>query len=380
MFQQASAEFRHHLNEYGQSESRRRSTWTLIRVTARLNMRLSGVPLLVACSLSVLFSQSYLDQDLLKMAREGQDALVRTLLNSGADINARDESGRTALMLAALGGHVATVTSLLDAGADVEAKDDDGKTAHGLASEKGQNEIVQVLGIDPKERRLWESYMEAGLRAFYEANYSEADGQFVAALSEAEKWGDQNLRLAGSLNNLALVYGAQGRYAEAEPLYLRALAIEEEVLGPEHPHVATNLDNLAVLYLTQGKYAEAEPLHQRALTIRETVLGPEHPDVANSLNNLAALYEKQGNYAEAEPLYQRALAIQEKALGPEHRDVGTSLNNLALLYEHQREYGQAEPLYRRSLAIREKALGPEHPAVAKPQRPGVAVPLSGQVR
>ena len=65
----------------------------------------------------------------------------------------------------------------------------------------------------------------------------------------------------------------------------------------------------------QGKYAEAEPLYQRSLAIREKALGKDHPDVATSLNNLAALYHNQGKYAEAEPLYQRSLAIWEKALG-----------------------------------------------------------------
>jgi len=30
-------------------------------------------------------------------------------------------------------------------------------------------------------------------------------------------------------------YRVQGRYAEAEPLYKRALAIYEKALGPEHP-------------------------------------------------------------------------------------------------------------------------------------------------
>ena len=43
----------------------------------------------------------------------------------------------------------------------------------------------------------------------------------------------------------------------------------EKTLGPEHPGVATALNNLAALYLAQGKYAEAEPLYQRALAIWE---------------------------------------------------------------------------------------------------------------
>ena len=62
-----------------------------------------------------------------------------------------------------------------------------------------------------------------------------------------------------------------------------------------------------MLYHPLGRYAEAEPLFQRALAIVEKALGPEHTNVAARLNNLAALYDAQGRYAEAEPLYQRAL-------------------------------------------------------------------------
>ena len=75
-----------------------------------------------------------------------------------------------------------------------------------------------------------------------------------------------------------------------------------------------------LVYRTQGQYAQAGPLYQRALAIKEKALGPEAPLVATSLNNLAALYDDQGQYAQAEPLYQRALTIGEKALGPEHPD------------------------------------------------------------
>ena len=45
------------------------------------------------------------------------------------------------------------------------------------------------------------------------------------------------------LNNLALLYRNQGRYAEAEPLYMRSLAIWETALGSGHPEVASSLNN-----------------------------------------------------------------------------------------------------------------------------------------
>ena len=35
----------------------------------------------------------------------------------------------------------------------------------------------------------------------------------------------------------------------------------------QHQDVATSLNNLAGLYSAQGRYAEAEPLYQRALVI-----------------------------------------------------------------------------------------------------------------
>jgi len=51
------------------------------------------------------------------------------------------------------------------------------------------------------------------------------------------------------------------------------LAINEEAYGPDHPYVAVPLNNLAMFYDHQGRYADAEPLHKRALAIREKALG-----------------------------------------------------------------------------------------------------------
>jgi tetratricopeptide (TPR) repeat protein len=84
---------------------------------------------------------------------------------------------------------------------------------------------------------------------------------------------------------------------------------------------ANALNEQIVKLYGEGKYSDAEPLCMRALAISEKALGPDHPDVAKSLNNLASLYRNQGRYGEAEPLYKRALAITEKALGPDHPDV-----------------------------------------------------------
>jgi tetratricopeptide (TPR) repeat protein len=73
---------------------------------------------------------------------------------------------------------------------------------------------------------------------------------------------------AGTLNNLAALYYLQGRYAQAEPLYKRSLAIMEKALGPDHPDVALSLENLAALYRATNRMKEAEVLEKRAAAIR----------------------------------------------------------------------------------------------------------------
>ncbi len=207
----------------------------------------------------------------------------------------------------------------------------------------------------PAPDATWEMRIAAATYAFLQGDEVEAETQFRAAIEQAEKFAADDPRRARSLNELAVVYSAQGRYADAEPLYKRALAIWEKALGPESPEVATSLNNVASLYQAQGKYADAEPLFTRSLAIAEKALGPEHPQVAASLNNLALLYKHQGRYADAEPLYKRSLAIWEKALGPEHPTVATALRNYAALLREVGRDAEADRLDARAESIGAKS-------------------------
>jgi hypothetical protein len=115
--------------------------------------------------------------------------------------------------------------------------------------------------------------------------------------------------------------------------------------------VGTSLNNLAGLYLAQRRLAEAEPLLRRALAIAEKALGSEHPNVGKSLSNLAKLHLDQGRLAEAEPLVRRSLAILAKALGPDHPELAASLDNGAFLAFVQGDWGRAADYWRRGTGI-----------------------------
>ena len=65
-------------------------------------------------------------------------------------------------------------------------------------------------------------------------------------------------------------------------------------MGENHLNVALSLNNLAELYFCQGKYSEAEPLYIQAVEIAERVLGENHPDTVKYRNNFEELRKEQG--------------------------------------------------------------------------------------
>ncbi len=119
-------------------------------------------------------------------------------------------------------------------------------------------------------------------------------------------------------------------HVAAEPLYRRALTIDEKSYGPEHPEVATVLNNLALMLQDTNRLEAAEPLMRRALAIDEQSYGPEHPDVARDLNTLAQLLQATNRLEEAELLSRRAVGIVlafTRNTGHEHPDLHRFITN-----------------------------------------------------
>ena len=91
-------------------------------------------------------------------SKEGSVKIARLLLKAGCNPDLIDDSGRTALMWAALkyacDEHIRIVHLLLRAGASTDLVDNDGNTALTLVADQGNVEIVQVLLAAGADRTL----------------------------------------------------------------------------------------------------------------------------------------------------------------------------------------------------------------------------------
>ena len=65
----------------------------------------------------------------------------------------------------------------------------------------------------------------------------------------------------------------------------------KRVLGYEHPSTLSSMGNLVSTYRKQGRWKEAEELFIQVIETKKRVLGREHPSMLTSMANLASTYQ-----------------------------------------------------------------------------------------
>ena len=89
---------------------------------------------------------------LMHASHRGEIEFARLLLAAGAQIEARNGDGNSALWLACVGKHLDMIDLLVDAGINLDNQNDNGATALMYAASSGRTEVVERLlarGADP---------------------------------------------------------------------------------------------------------------------------------------------------------------------------------------------------------------------------------------
>lgn len=240
---------------------------------------------------------------------------------------------------------------------------------------------LTILSPSALAGKTWQQLNDEGETKYEQGDLKAAEDSFRQALQQAEKFPADDLRLARTLNNMGVILDRADKFAESEPMLVKALKIRRAKLPKNDPAIADTLNNLANLYKAQKKYAQAEPLYKQALEIYATMPKGGSQYMSMGLNNMAMMHKSQGKLDLAASEMKKALEYGDKSMGPESDHVIDMVSQLGELYDKQKKTEEAKPYYKRYLrsvyrAIEITEKDPE--AHAKAKKFAAALRASGQ--
>ena len=179
--------------------------------------------------------------------------------------------------------------------------------------------------------------------------------------------------LAGTQNNLGVLYNNTQRYKESEKMYLSALKIYQRLTAANpqvyEPDLAETQNDLGILYSDTRRYEESEEMYLSAMEIRRRLAAANpqvyEPDLAETQNDLGILYSDTRRYEESEEMYLSAMEIRRRlaAANPQVYEPYLVMTqyNLGCLYSDTQRYEDSEKMYLSAMEIRRRL------AVANPQ-------------
>jgi tetratricopeptide (TPR) repeat protein len=196
-----------------------------------------------------------------------------------------------------------------------------------------------------------------------EGRWEEAEQLFMQVMETCKtKLGADHPSTLTSIANLASTFCNRGRWEEAEQLFMQVIETSKTKLGADHPSTLTFMANLASTFWNQGRWEEAEQLSVQVIETRKIKLGADHPDMLTSMANLASTYMNQGRWEEAEQLFMQVIETSKTKLGADHPSTLTFMANLASTFWNQGRWEEAEQLKVQVMETRKMKLGADHPS------------------
>jgi tetratricopeptide (TPR) repeat protein len=203
-------------------------------------------------------------------------------------------------------------------------------------------------------RFLGGALLSAGRRQSDQQNYQEAE----KSLREGVQLFDPPLPgwediFATSLAILGKIYETNGRAADAEAYFLRALDYRAKLVQPTDPLLLKILANLAAHYDQTEKPTESGAYAQRVISALDQA-HVENSELGSALTWLGRSQHKLGLYSESETTYARAVEVIDRSSRPNDPQRASVQIDMAVLSLAEEKYEKAEREYRAALALAEK--------------------------
>jgi tetratricopeptide (TPR) repeat protein len=188
-----------------------------------------------------------------------------------------------------------------------------------------------------------------GNYAHNDTRLAEAESLYLRALALADKT-DREPSSSVFLNeNLAALYRAMENPEKSMEHAERGLAIARRVFEPNHPTLAWSLRGYSDAFYARGDYEQAAAVREQALAIYRSGSGTARA-VATQLSFLGAIYREMGKHDRAIACAEEACALNEGGIGSE-AELGEALSNLGDAYREARRWGSADSTYRAAITV-----------------------------
>src|SRR5262249_62039282 len=116
--------------------------------------------------------------------------------------------------------------------------------------------------------------------------------------------------------------------AGAEALDKQALELFVATKGDDSREAMWVRESLAIIYGQEGRIAEAASAQAPVAAWREAHDGPDHPESLNARYNLVVALLRVGRISEARPIAEDVVARQRRGLGPRPDRLGAAPGGL----------------------------------------------------
>jgi serine/threonine-protein kinase len=214
------------------------------------------------------------------------------------------------------------------------------------------------------------------------ASYQQARELFTRLVERYPERLEYGQALAKALSELAMLYEAVGRQAQADETCNQAFRLRQR-LAREHPDdptcqydLAVSLFNLGLLCRNTGRAAEAEEALKQSIAINDKLVQryPHEPQYHRQLgaghNTLGTLYRDIGKSAQAEHAYQDALTVRQRlaaeypGVAQYQMDAAAAHTNLGIIFSEIDKMPESEKSYKEAVSIQRRVVAahPEMPA------------------
>jgi len=346
--------------------------------------------ILFCMSLAPVTSAGELENRLMSEAINNNAREVRALAEKGADINAKDSEGVTALIWAAYYGNTDVVRVLIEKGADINVSNSRKQTALHLAADKGHTNIARLLvekGADVNAKDMFgdtaaliadkQNHPETAA-AIRRQGGSSAGQDFDALMRSGTQDLETIVRMARSLRPPpAVPQAARDEMTKGMAAFKFAKRPEDFTIAEDHFDRASRLApwlpepyfNLA-LAQEKGAYARGQQrkFHDALKSLEKYLIAVSDPkdvqtgkqkmaeidrqikrydDFADEVNAGVAAYKKgPGGYAEALRYWRRAVEI-----GSDYPTAYIVYSNLGEVTMYQGDLDASYTYYQKSFEL-----------------------------